>query len=286
MNTVSPNAEVWVIHENQAILFRRHDQHWQKVQSTPFCEFLGSAAALSSFTLPDTVVYLNLTSSSSQAIHSGRSCWVGVAQDPLRLIEIEDAPLFTQHIRDIRSMGKSVRVVCAEHAHGFESGVQMMQMNPQELDHLKHWLKREKTGVHRLRSASQLYGALWLKAESNYQGLRVAALVCTVLSVVAMQWSAEFQIQQQSKQMRLSMQRAAVAGKDEPRLILLNDWSTQINKFGKGNRANIQALSMQWTQNGDVYSHAVLARDRKRVPKGCVLDNPLRVQCITKADSK
>lgn len=286
MNNVSSTAEVWVIHENQALQFRQHEQQWHQELAMPFTEFLGSAAALSSFTLPDTVVFLNLkTKQNLELIGLGR-CWVGVAYDPLRLIEVRDHNQHAQQLQDIRAMGKIAKVIFADTPQHFERGIEMMLLYPQEHQHLETWLNAQKNGAKKFSSGLQLCSSLWLKAESSYQQVRMAAIACTAFSIFAMHWNTGQQLEQQVQQIEKTIQQTKAKAAAEPVTVSFEPWAEQINKFGKVNRANLQSLNIHWNQNGDVYSYAVLDRDRKRVPKGCTLESPVRVQCSAKAGTR
>lgn len=283
MSTVSSHAEVWVVHDNQALLFRHSNTQWHQELALPFSDFLGSAAALSSFTLPDTIVYLNLKSQAKPEPSGLGQCWAGVAQNPLRLIQTEHNVQYAQQLQNIRAMGQVARVICTDKPQHFEHGVEMMLLGAQAHQHLKHWLTSKKNGVHKFSSGLQLCSALWLRAESSYQHLRFAALACTAFTLFAMQWHTGQQLENQTRQLEKSILQSQTKTASKPANVSLNAWSEQINKFGKANRANLQSLSIHWNSQGDVVSYAVLDRDRKRVPKGCVLESPVRVQCLAKA---
>lgn len=283
MSTVSSNAEMWVVHENQALLFRQRDHQWHQEMALPFNEFLGSAAALSSFTLPDTTVYLNLKIQATPEASGSEPCWVGVAQDPLRLIETQNDGHYRQQLQDIRAMGKVARVICTDKPQHFERGIEMMWVSTQEHHHLKHWVRMQKTGASKFSSHLQLCGALWLKAGSSHQHLRLATLACTAISLFAMHWHTGQQLEKQAHQIEKSILKSQAKAANAPSKVSFELWAEQINKFGRDNRANLQSLSIHWNSQGDVYSFAVLDRDRKRVPKGCTLENPVQVQCLAKA---
>ncbi|MCR2745145.1 hypothetical protein [Limnobacter parvus] len=286
MNTFPSTAEVWIIHESQALLFRRRDQQWQQEIAMPFNEFLGSATALSSFTLPDTSIHINLKNTQNPEQSGQGKCWVGLCHDPLRLIEVQDNQIHTRQLHEIRTMGKVARTICVDKPQNFERGIEMMLVHAQEHQHLKNWLASQKSGARKFSGGLQLCAALWLKAESSYQHLRLAALACTALSLGVMNWNMEQQLEKQGHQIERSIQLSRTKAAAEPAAMSFEQWSEQINKFGKSNRANLQSLNIHWNNNGDVYSYAVLERERKRVPKGCTLETPVRVQCSAKASAR
>lgn len=75
MKQISANADVWVIHEENALLFRQREGVWHEEMSVQFDAFLGSATALSSFTLTDTRVYLNV--GASKTVLKFKPCTAG-----------------------------------------------------------------------------------------------------------------------------------------------------------------------------------------------------------------
>lgn len=286
MNPVSANSEVWIIQDGQAILLCKRENIWQQELSTPFEEFLGSATALSSFTLPETSVFLSLDSIDRPEMNGLGRCWVGIEQDPPRLRQVACKPLHLEQITQIQAMGKSAQAIFTSKPENFERATVLKLLEPVEHQHISQWLKTRKSGESASWCNVRLGTALWVKTERSYLHLRMVAITCTALALLAMNVHAQQQLRQQALQTRqlIASEHSKQVAKTDS--ISLSPWATQINKFGQGNRANLQALHIHWNSNGEVYSFAQLDRDRKRAPKGCKLLSAIQAECTSEAQKQ
>lgn len=284
MSPIPPNSEVWVIHGAQAKLFRKREQIWEEEMNMPFAEFVGSATALSSFTLPETRVYLNVGKADEQKQSTSDRCWVGIEQDPLRLREVQYSPTHHEQLHDVKSMGKKALLICTTKAENFERATEVMLLEQQEHQHLKQWLKNQKSGGKAVWCSLRLFAALWTTPETSYRHLRLVAIACTASAILLMNWNTQDQLKQQAVQTRQSILDEQSKPTQKTVNVSLTPWSAQINKFGQENRANLQALSIHWDSHGEVHSFAQLERPRKRVPKGCALVSPVRAECLSNTE--
>lgn len=280
MSQIPPNSEVWVIHGAQATLFRKREQTWEEEMHMPFAEFVGSAAALSSFTLPETRVYLNIGKADEPKQSASDRCWVGIEQDPLRLREVPYNPTHHEQLHDVTSMGKKAVVICTTKAANFERATEMMLLNPKEHQHLKQWLKNHKSEKGAVWCCLRLFAGLWTTPETSYRNLRLVAIACTASAILLMNWNTQNHLTKQAAQIRQSISDEQSKPTQKTAKVSLTPWSAQINKFGQENRANLQALNIHWDSHGKVHSFAQLERPRKRVPKGCTLVSPVRAECL------
>jgi N-acetylneuraminic acid mutarotase len=75
MNLIPMHADVWVIEQEHVFLFRQKNQQWTEELKLPYEEFSGSAVALSSFSLLDTAVYLNVFQQTSTSKFWSENRW-------------------------------------------------------------------------------------------------------------------------------------------------------------------------------------------------------------------
>lgn len=282
MKSTPMHADAWVIEQNQAILFRQKDQHWEEEHRLPYDEFSGSAIALSSFSLPDTLVYLNVFQNNVAGSLWTECLWAGLAEDPQRIVETQATAFHQQVLTELRSMGKSVQVISSQKSEQFDRASQMALLNRHEFKHLKHFLNSRKSGAGPFLSSLHLYLGLWVKPTGAYQAIRGVAVGCVLGTFLLMNWHAN---QQQFKQEKADLQqfkKSLMAQQRNVKAAPFEDWSAQIQKFGRGERANLRSLKMSWDEQGEILTTADLVRDRKRVPKGCTLNNPTQAQCSTK----
>jgi len=279
MKDISANADVWVIHENNALLFQQQEGVWQEKMSLPFDAFLGSAAALSSFTLTDTRVYLNLGASKNSEEHSAMYHWTNIEYDPLRLVEIPELPVHRRQRQSLASMGQTITVISTGKSSHFSRATPMMRVNDNELKHLGKWVTEQKNGAGKRITTLKLLVGLWRKPCTTYQQLRMVALTSTLTTALLMQLHSNQQIKIQEQQTRQHIQQTANKAQTNATPLSLEQWSNQISKFGKGNRANLNALNIHWHGNGHINTTVQLNRERKRVPKGCSLESSTHATC-------
>jgi hypothetical protein len=279
MKALPMHADVWVIDHEHALLFRQQDQQWVEELRLSYDEFNGSAIALSSFSLPDTVVYLNVFENKTEGGMWAEHYWAGIAEDPPRIIQTPARAFHQQALTELRSMGKNVQVICPQKPAQFDRAVPMALLNKHEYKHLKSFINSRKSGNHEFRSSLQLYLGLWLTPPGYYQAIRGVAAACLLGTFLLMSWHANQQQAKQDKanlqQLRNSLTTPASSAKEAPFAV----WLEQIRKFGQNERANLLSLKMSWDEQGEILTHATLERDRKRVPKACSLNNATQVQC-------
>jgi len=279
MTIAKTHADVWVIEQGHAILFRQQDQQWTEEQRLPYSEFSGSAIALSSFSLPDTLVYLNIFHDKSAISPWAEHHWAGVAEDPPRIIGSAATAFHQQVLTELRSMGKSVRIISSEKSAQFNRAIHMVLLDVHEFKHLKNFLNSNKSGIGQFHSRFQLYLGLWIKPSGCYQAIRGIAIACVLGTFLVMSWHTN---QQQSKLEKAQLQHFKNSLSVEPRnakVASFAGWLEQIRKFGQDERANLLSLKISWDEQGKILTTADLARARKRVPKGCTLNNSTQAEC-------
>ncbi len=286
MTTTPMHADVWVIEQGHAILFRQQDQRWVEEQRLPYREFSGSAIALSSFSLPDTRVYLNVFQNKIATPPWAEHRWAGIAEDPPRIIESPATAFHQEALTELRSMGQNVRIISSEKSAQFNRAVHMALLNTHELKHLKYFLSSNKSGVSQFRSSLQLYLGLWVKPSGHYQAVRSAAVACVLGTFLLMSWHTN---QQQSKLEKANLQHlknslgaAPRNAKEAP----FAGWLEQIRKFGQDERANLLSLKISWDEQGEILTTADLSRSLKRVPKCCSLNSSTQAQCSVGATNQ
>lgn len=60
------------------------------------------------------------------------------------------------------------------------------------------------------------------------------------------------------------------------------DWRgahEKLHKFGTDNRANLSSITLRWNRTGEIRTLIELNRPRKRLPKGCIYQQGLKVEC-------
>lgn len=273
------HADVWVVEQDQATLLRHRDHEWVVEQRLAYTEFIGSAIALSSFSLADTTVYLNVVQNElPTGMWTGHS-WAGITEDPLRIVDAPATALHQHLLTELRSMGKTAHVISVKKPEQFNRGTSMTLLNTQEFKHLKNFMLASKAGGTHIQNSLQLYLGLWLKPSGCYQTIRSVALACMIGTFALMSWQA---IDQQSRfekanevRLRNSFSAISADSKSAP----FDAWILQLRKFGQDKRANVVSLKMSWDERGEIQSTADLERDRKRAPKTCILNRPKQAQC-------
>jgi len=281
MTTFSAHSDVWVIHQEQALLYRQQAQMWTLESSMPFADFHGSAVALASFTLADTCVYLNVQHGEKLTDSLQEFRWTGIEQDPLRLTQFPQTAQQVQQLRKLKNMGKQAHAIATSEPAQFANASRLFLTSQQETEHLKRWIKSRNNGTSRRLANAQLFYSLWVKPCHQHQIIRGVAVVCTALAIATMQWTQNQQIKQYETQWQKSIQETHEYRADLTTKIPFKEWITQIKKFGQNNRANLSALTIHWSDSESVYTVAQLDRDRKRVPKGCKLVNSKRAECVS-----
>jgi hypothetical protein len=282
MKSISPNADVWFVQDEQVILFRQRDQVWVIDLKLSFQDFLGSAVALSSFTLPDTCVVLNV---GTTHLHSTSEFnWVGLAEDPLRCIYIGETNQTREQLRELKTLGKPVYVVSVEKPEQFTSASPLHWINADELKHFKNWIRDKKNGLNPLHTHLILYYRLWMKPGQRYQIFRCIALLTTLFCLAMTHWHTQQQFNVLSKNLHDQQQRSVMQISHIPIQIPITHWLEQISKFGTNQRANLTALNVYWNADGEIQTIVNLNRERKRVPKGCELTQANRAVCKLKSD--
>lgn len=281
MKHVSANADVWVIHAKNALLFRQHEGVWHEEMNMPFDAFLGSATALSSFTLTNTLVYLNLGASTGSEEHQFMYRWTSIEPDPLRLVEIPERSVH-QYQRDaLANMGQKITVIATENPSNFARATPMFRVNEIESRHLRQWVKEQKSGTRQHIATLGTLVNLWCKPGTRYQQLRMVAVACTLGTALLLQFHSSQQIRMQETQTLQRIQHAVKKTETNATTLSLDQWSNQISKFGKGDRANLNAINIHWQGDGHVNTAVQLNRERKRVPKGCALESSTYAMCST-----
>lgn len=273
MKTPPHHSEVWVIDQGQARLYRHRQGQWQEELSVPYPEFAGSAVALSSFSMPDTQVYLNVSPCTGSSADPDRDQWVGLATDPPRLIKAESQSLHQQMIGDLKKLGQKVTVICVQNPRHFAQATPLSLLNGQEISHLQR----------KLGAGIALWLGLWLQPSLHYQRLRLATLLALAAGFLL---ASHFNRSHQKTFERTVTQQAEVAlrkNHEYTASLSLEAWAEQIRKFGQGNRANLQTLKVTWGPHGEVSSQATVVRDRKRFPKGCQAESATSARCSTGA---
>jgi hypothetical protein len=281
MNHVSANADVWVIHEKNVLLFRQHEGLWHEEMNMPFDAFLGSATALSSFTLTDTRVYLNLGTSNRSDEHQSMYRWACIEYDPLRLVEIPELPAHQYQHHALASARKKVTVIATGNPSHFARSTSMFRVNEIESRHLGKWVREQKSGTRKNIATLEILVNLWRKPGAAYQKLRMAALACTVTTALLLQLHSNQQARIREHQTLQRIQHSVKKAQTNTTPLSLDQWSNQISKFGKGNRANLNALNIHWLGDGHINTSVQLHRERKRVPTGCTLESPTHAMCST-----
>ena len=281
MTTVSANSDVWVIHEDHALLYRQQDQMWTLESRLPFVDFHGSAVALASFTLADTCVYVNVNKCNRSIHLLDPFRWLAIEEDPLRMSEFPHSAEQDQLLRMLKTMGKTARVIATSDPAQFLHTPKLFLADRQETTHLKAWIKSRKNGASRHWATAQLCCALWAKPGQQQQRIRFVAVVCTALAIAITEWGHTRQVKQNEIHWQKSIQEAIKQKTSDASAVSFEQWSTQIKKFGQNNRANLSELNIHWSSSGNIHTFAQLDRDRKKVPKGCMLVNSQRAECIS-----
>ncbi len=281
MKPVSLHADVWVIHEDNAMLFRHHNGGWHQQINMAFDTFVGSATALSSFTLTDTRVYLNLSKSKGVKEHSASYHWTSIEHDPLRLVDIPEPAALLHQQKALQTMGQTVTVIWTDDPSCFARANPMTRVNEIELKHLEKWVHGQQNGTGKQTAMLRLLASLWGKPGSVYQTLRAVALCCTIATVMVMQFNFQKPTEKREHTTQRLVQHAGKTSEPKATPPLLEEWSAQISKFGKNERANLTSINMHWQDNGQINTTVQLNRERKRVPKGCALESPSYAVCNT-----
>jgi hypothetical protein len=284
MKPIDIHADVWVVDQGLAWLLRQDSSvpsGWQKEMGMPLDEFIGSAMALSSFTQTETRVFYNLGPGKALATHLTGKHWLGIKDDPLRLLHAA-AGAEQQEIHALQHMGKKVSVIrCADPAQ-FELGTPMVLINPCEKANLESWVAACQGGSGKKLANAGLLKNLWIKPEPGYQLLRLVAVCCTALTLAMAHHLHDFLNSRQLDSLAKHVQQTLKTRPESTSSPAWKAWSTQLGKFGKEKRANLTAATIHWNEEGQVTTQTVLNKDRKRVPKGCTLENPRRANCSTK----
>lgn len=286
MTSISGNADVWVIHDDQALLYRQQGQMWTQESRLPLADFHGSAVALASFTLADTCVYFNLNQS-NRAINSlDQFRWVLIEKNPLRMKEFPHTAEQIQTLHALKTMSKTVTVIAINDPAKFLNAPTLFLADRQESEHLKTWIRAQKNGISQRWATAHFYCAMWIKPGKQQQKLRIVALVCIVFTIAAMKWGHTQQMSNRDIQWQKSVQESLAKPSMATSAVSFEEWITQVKKFGQNNRSNLRELHIYWSSSGNIHTLAQLDRDRKRVPKGCKLVNDKQAECISSRGEK
>lgn len=269
---VPQHAEVWVVDTEGVQLFKQSQSGWLEELRMPLEDFAGSATALSSFCLPDTRVYLNVYSKNPAPLNrlSSEKLWAGLAADPQRVV-IQSVEQFHQTAFDaLKPMGKPLTTISTENPRFFETATHVQLLTAHEIALLQ---KHHK-------STTKMLVALWARPGKAAQHLRLAFFSGIALTGMLIYW--QLQPTQHNEQLAaLAKLKQNTATESIPaKEIQLGNWADQIRKLGQDKRANIDGLEVWWTNSGEIHTTATLNRDRKKAPKGCVLDTPREASCV------
>lgn len=286
MKHPTSNADVWVVDQGQVLLMRLRDQDWFEEQRIPFDEFTGSAIALSSFSLPESQVYLNVSRDEKNDRLVSGECWAGVGVDPIRVIQAPVDRLHQRTLVALTTMGATAQVICTSKPTQFSKATPMTLLNSQEFKHLERFISDSKSGSHIFPITLILYAMLWLKPGGQYQRMRLLSVICVLTAFFTMDWHAA-RHQPQNEIDTLQRFQTVLKTTDTPAIpVPFSDWAVQIRKFGQAERANITSIKVSWNEQALISTKVDLERDRKRVPKACSLINPKQAECSTSGSSQ
>ena len=286
--------DVWIIQaladlptQIQVCLYHNKEGQWQQQLSMDWQQFNASAQAFSSLCLADTQVYLNLPALPDDFLSSDRAhrTWVAHQPHPHRLLCCKHHAWHQTLLSDVKTMGQNAQVICTQNLQRFEQASRLFTVNSHELDTLGKWtrgLESEHIGMY---NKIQLWLRLYLLAGDSHQRTRFALLTCMAGALLIVQGVNQRELDTQlalSKQSVTQQLQTQTKGDKQP------DWSTlqaQLEKFGEGKRANVTSVQMLWNEAGSIGAQVQLARERKRVPKGCQLLAPQLAQCKPIASS-
>ncbi|HEX4855818.1 MAG TPA: hypothetical protein VFV28_03355 [Limnobacter sp.] len=285
-------ADIWVIHESHALLFRQHEGQDKQEMRMPFNTFVGSATALASFSLPDTRVYLNLGPAQSDQTGNYKAgqdadkarFWAGLAKSPTRLLALAAEDWQLEILSALKSMGKKAEAISVSNVMHFRQATNMILVNQQEMKHLEAALQQVKSGSGKYRAALQLVTALWLRPHCGYQKLRCAVACGIMLGALAVSGTIQHQAGLQQKKLALpatGIQKTDYGSSQASTPAPFSEWIEQLRKFGQENRANLLSINLFWTDKGQIHTQVELDRERKRVPKGCKLTGTNQAACTT-----
>jgi hypothetical protein len=278
MTAPALHADVWVVQGPEVVLLKHTPvQLWQEQLRMPTEQFMGSAAGLSSLSCTDTLVLVNLPST-SDTNNTTSTVWAGVLDSPLRLVQCQATAAIDQLIHNLRLMGAKPLVVCASQANQCVNAHRLVKISKAETRHLKHWLEQERAAPGRLAHRLQLFGRLIAKPGMPQQKQRLTVALCVACSALLVQWATQTQFAEQLT--RIAPKPTPMAKPDnQTAAAAWQTWRAQLEKINTGKNANLSELQWGWQTDGTIHTQAMFEKPRKRVPKGCTLHAPVVAQC-------
>ncbi|MDH4396012.1 MAG: hypothetical protein QE278_10060 [Limnobacter sp.] len=287
--------DIWIIHEVKPARNGREEptfevQHcqvdganWRTEEVMQWQEFVGSHKALSSFSMPDTLVYLGLPPSEKPDSHASQ-IWMAICDSPSRLAYADVHGMHMALIEQVESMGKDV-IVCAWRGAGGQAQAGSLRevfnlISNAERQQIEKWHRKKsvtQTVVNTdwaLRISLLLHGKEgWLKSRLSIGVLLIALATAGIhLALEGLRMQGQ----------RLSLQHKQVVkelDKTKPSIEKSTDWEwfvqtlkliqtgkqTQVanvqNTIGQSTRAHflsptgisVENLAVDWDAKGDMH---------------------------------
>lgn len=291
--------DIWIITNERLdkqgshdLVFEVHHQQlegssWRDGGVMPFQEFVGSHKALSSFSMPDTLVYLALPPNAKPDSHTAQS-WVAISDSPSRLIYADMRGEHLTLIEQVQAMGKEVIVCCLR-----PSQPQAMQdtlkdiftlVSQNEMREIEKW-HFKKAASHTVVNTDWTLGALltlngkesWLKSRLTMSVLIVTVASAAIhLALESLRTQKQHLALQHSQVIKESERNNRVVGKTTDWKWLAQTLSSIQLLNSKGTAA--ERLSLSWDATGTLQvmlktenqDNSKKANSRAiQVPEGC-----------------
>ncbi len=249
-----------------------HPEGWRVIQTNTWSELRGSSEFLTSLALPDTQVILRLQTSDQiqpnpPSRHDSRHYWIGFCATRQTFQFFNWHPAHDSLAKELLAQGGTLQVRLADQVDTNPFTQVLTLANAYETQTLV-----AQNHLKTLSRTSLLTQKLLLAISPTRKRFRIASLCVTfLLCLFTWHWGSEWIHQHHLEGQRIAFQQ-------------LNERNTQatqpnwpgvhqfLTKFGKDNRANIEAIQLQWNSQGDVQAQVLLNRPRKVLPKGCQVD--------------
>lgn len=277
-------CELWMLgHQDQgqtAQRFRWAQGQWIPEESIPTDALFSQAEHLGSLTFPSTQVWLNLAGQAKPG-DCHQWVWASWFDSPSRWEGRVMGEALGEAYARLNALGKAMKIIIAWENSHLNPAQEAIRIDHADFQTLCNWQTKTPQAPVGFIPKIALLTQLWLRPPSSWRKHRLGFLCAIVLSMLLGSHTSQQALQVQAELLAKEIRNAQ--SMQNNKTIDWQAWQTQISKFGQGNRAVINHLQVSWAGNEAPNTSLELARPRKRVPKGCQLQDEQLVRCNSSA---
>ena len=251
---------------------------WSLIHQDAWDEVRGSSDFLLSVALPETRIVLGCTPKSGYEGYFVQQVTVWIGQESGTMAEYESWHRFIEH--EMQLIGKKAEAALFDVIEQAPEATTLVKTSPEEATYVQQLLKQPYP-IHPFWACLGL--ALRIKRRTR-RLLVGASAACLTLCLVLWHALPDWYLTQQASQTQLLTKKFQHSANQtwSPNWAATFD---KLKKFGANNRANLHAVTLLWNESGEVQPRVLLAKTRKRLPKGCQSIHGQWVKCPVIAPS-